>query len=135
MPEENVETVRALIELWNVGDRRVELFPEYCDPAIELEGPLSSVVGEPYRGYAGIERWERDLDEQFAEWRISIDDLRQVGNQVIAFVTVNARGRTSDIALHFASASVAQVGSDHRVTRVRIYPNVTDALKAVGLAE
>jgi hypothetical protein len=53
MPEENVETVRALIELWNVGDRRVELFPEYCDPAIELEGPLSSVVGEPTEATPG----------------------------------------------------------------------------------
>jgi hypothetical protein len=133
--QDHVETVRALIELWNAGDRRVELFPEYCDPAIELEGPLSSVVGEPYRGYAGLERWERDLDEQFAEWRIGIDDVRQVGNQVIAFVTVNARGRASDIALQFASASVAEFASDDRVTRVRIYPDVNEALKAVGLKE
>jgi SnoaL-like domain len=137
MSQEDVEMVRALVGLWNMGDRGAlaRSLTEYCDPAIELEGPLSSVSGEPYRGYAGIERWVRDLDEQFLQWRISIDDVQQAGDQVIAVATVDARGRASDVALHFASATVARFGSDHRVTRVRIYPDVNDARRAVGLVE
>ena len=137
MSRENVEIVRALIGLWNTRDRGAlaRSLADYCDPAIELEGPLSSVIGEPYRGYAGIERWMSDLDEQFAEWRISIDDMRQEADQVIAVVAVNATGRASDIALHFPSAAVAEFGHDHRVTRVRIYSDVDEALKAVGPEE
>ena len=137
MSQENVEIVRALIGLWNTRDRGAlaRSLADYCDPAIELEGPLSSVSGEPYRGYAGIELWVRDLDEQFLEWRISIDDIHQQGDQVIALVAVNATGRASDVALHFASAAVAKFGSDHRVTRVRIYSDVNEALKAIGLEE
>jgi ketosteroid isomerase-like protein len=137
MTQENVEIVRALIALWNTGDRGVlaGALADYCDPAIELEGPLSSVSGEPYRGYAGIELWVRDLDEQFLEWRISIDEMHHKGDQVIAVVTVDATGRASDVVLHFASATVARFGSDHRVTRVRIYSDVNEALKAVGLEE
>jgi hypothetical protein len=52
MSQRNLEAVRALLAGWN---------------AVELESPFSSVVGEPYRGYAGIEQWMHDLDEQFAE--------------------------------------------------------------------
>jgi hypothetical protein len=132
MSWDHAEIVRAIIERWNAGDRRVESFSQYFDPAIELESPLSSVVGEPYRGYAGLERWTRELDEQFAEWRVSVDDLRQIGDQVIAIVSVNARGRASDIALQFPSAIVHHFGNDHRVKRVRIYPDVNEALEAVG---
>ncbi len=137
MSQQNVETVRALIGLWNARDRGAlaRSLADYCDPAIELEGPLSSVSGETYRGYAGIERWVLDLDEQFLEWRISIDDVRHEGDQVIAIVTIDARGRASDVALNFPSASVIEFGTDDRVTRVRIYPDVNEALKAVGLEE
>jgi ketosteroid isomerase-like protein len=133
MSRDRVEIVRTLIERWNAGDRRAESLPEYFDPAVELESPLSSVVGEPYRGYAGVEHWMRDLEEHFAEWRIGVDEVRQTGNQVIAIVTINARGRASDIDLQFRSASVHHFGADHRLTRIRIYPDVNEALAAVGL--
>ena len=137
MSQENAEVVRALIEVWNTRDRGAlaRSLADYCDPAIELEGPLSSVSGEPYRGYAGIERWVRDLDEQFLEWRISIADVHRAGDQVIAVVAVDATGRASNVALHFASATVAQFGSDHRATRVRIYADVSEAFKAAGLED
>ena len=126
--------MRSIFEGRNAGLSFMS-FARYFDPAIELESPLSSVVGEPYRGYAGMEQWRRDVDEQFAEWCMSLDDLREVGNQVVAIGTVNGRGRASGIALEFRSAIVVQFGSDHRITRARIYPDVNEALKAVGLEE
>jgi hypothetical protein len=64
MSQENVEIVRALVDHWNMGVRSA--LTEYLDPAVELESPLSSVSGTPYRGHAGIEQWTRDLDEQFS---------------------------------------------------------------------
>jgi SnoaL-like protein len=131
--QDHVQIVRALIEHWNAGDRGVEAISEYFDPAIELESPFSSVTGEPYQGYAGVEHWMRDLEEHFAEWRIGVDEVRQTANQVIAIVTINARGRASDIDLQFRSASVHHFGADHRLTRIRIYPDVNEALAAVGL--
>ncbi len=48
MPASNVEIVRAFAEQWNAGVRGVPT--EVFDPAVELESPFSSVVGEPYRG-------------------------------------------------------------------------------------
>jgi ketosteroid isomerase-like protein len=135
MSQENVEIVRTLIKQWNAGDRDLARSSEYVDPAIELESPLSSLAGEPYRGYAGIEKWMRDLDEQFAEWAINIDDVRQAGETVVAIVTINARGRASGVPLEFDGASVFDFGSDRRLVRAHIYPDVQEALKVVGLAE
>jgi ketosteroid isomerase-like protein len=82
-----------------------------------------------------MEQWRRDLDEQFAEWRMSLDDVRALGDQVIAIGTVNGRGRASGIALQFRSAIVFHFGSDDRITRGRIFPDVNEALQAVGLEE
>jgi SnoaL-like domain len=135
MSQDHVDIFRALVGRWNAGERDFGSLTDYLDPAIELEGPLSSVVGEPYRGYDGIERWVGDLDEQFAEWSIGLDDVRRAENRVIAIATINARGRASGIALQFTSAAVAHFGSDHRVTRMHIYPNVKEGLEAVGLSE
>jgi hypothetical protein len=135
MSQDRAELVRTLIGRWNAGDHDPESLPEYVDPAFELESPFSSVVGEPYRGYAGIEQWARDLDEQFAGWSIGLDDVRQIGSKVITISTIDARGRVSDVTLQFRAASIFDFGSDGRVTRLRIYSDVEEARKAVGLAE
>jgi ketosteroid isomerase-like protein len=133
MSQENVEIVRALVDNWNAGVR--SLVAEYFDPAVEWESPLSSVFGEPYRGHAGIEQWVRDVDEQFAEWQIDLDAVRDVGNTVFATASIQGRGRASGIAFELAPAIVARFGSDGRITRARIYLDVNEALEAVGLSE
>jgi SnoaL-like domain len=135
MLQDRVQMTRALVELWNTRGRGVERAHELVDPTIELESPLSSVAGEPYRGYAGIERWVRDLEEQFVEWSIAVDDVREIAGQVIAVVTVQARGRASDVPLQFSAASLHTFAPDNRVTRVRIYRDVSEALEAVESGE
>lgn len=135
MSQDNVTVVRTLIDHWNAGDRDLARSSEYLDASVELEGPLSSVSAEPYRGHQGIERWMRDLDEQFDVWTIDIRDVREVGNRVVVTAMINARGRVSGAPLQLDSGSVVDFGADHRVTRVHIYPHVHDALRAVGLDE
>jgi hypothetical protein len=133
MSKENVEVVRALAEHWNAGVRSV--LTEYLDPAVELETPFSSVAGTPYRGFAGIEQWLRDIDEQFSEWQSRHDDVREVGHTVIVIGSVHARGRASGIEFDLPYALVADFGSDHRIIRVRIHTDINAALEAVGLRE
>jgi hypothetical protein len=48
---------------------------------------------------------------------------------------INARGRASGASLDLRSACVVDFGSDDRVMRVRIYPDVDEALEAVGLKD
>jgi hypothetical protein len=112
MSQDRVELVRVLAERWNSGERDFAKLADFFDPAIELESPLASVAGEPYRGYPGMERWAQDFDEHFAEWSVSLDGVRRVGSQVIAIGTINARGQASEIALQLPSATVSQFSSD-----------------------
>jgi ketosteroid isomerase-like protein len=126
-----VEVIRSVYERWNAGSPSDPA--EYCDPSVELESPFSSVVGESYRGYAGIEQWMRDLDEQFSEWRGRLDDVREVGDRVIAIGSVHGRGRASGIEFDLPFAQVWDFTTDHRVTRARIYLDLDAALKAVEL--
>ena len=131
--QENVDVLLAIVEHFNEGDRNVPT--EYLDPEVELDTPFSSVSGTPFRGYAGIEQWLRELDEHFSEWQNRIDEAQEVDKAVIAFGSVHLRGRASDVPLDQAAAWVGFFGPDHRVTRASIYLDRADALKAVGLEE
>ena len=131
MSHENADNARAMLERWTAGDRSAETIARYCAPTIELRSPFSSVIGEPYRGYTGVERWSRDIDDQFAEWSILVDEVRQEGDRVLILSTVEVRGRVSDLAMSFAAAATFEFGTDHRVTALRIYSDVQEALDAL----
>jgi ketosteroid isomerase-like protein len=133
MAHPNVELARALTELWNEGERDVP--EDYLDPSVVLESPFSAVAGEPYRGHDGITRWAREIDEHFAQWHIDLEDVRPVGDAVIAFSRVHGRGRGSGIELDQPAAVVLDFGGDGRITRVRIYWDLAAARAAVGLTE
>lgn len=109
-----------------------EVNPSFGNRLRHAWPPLSGV---PYRGHAGIQQWTLDVDEQFAEWRLELEDVREVGDAVIAIGGVHGRGRASGIVVEFSAATIASFGADGRITRVRIYLDVSEALKAVGLEE
>jgi hypothetical protein len=132
MSKQNVEVVRAFVENWNAGVREVP--GEDVDPGIVLETPFSSVSGKPYRGYAGVEQWLRDVDEQFSVWRIRLDDVRGAGNAVLALGNVHGKGRGSGIEFDQPNAMLAEFTDDHRLLRARIDLDVDAALADFRLA-
>lgn len=134
MSQRNVEIMRALAEKWNAGERDHSLMTEYFDPSIELESPFSSVTGEPYRGHAGMDQWILDVDEQFAQWHLELEEVLDAGDAVVTIGGVSGRGRASGIIVEFPAATVAHFAADHRITRIRIYLDTLEALRAVGLA-
>lgn len=128
-----VELARTLVERWNAGRRGLSDIEELFDPAVEMESPLSQISGGPYRGYAGMERWVEELEKQFSEWHVAVEDVREVDERVIVISAVTARGRASGVALEFPTAAVLSFAADTRLMRVRIYAQVQEALRAVGL--
>jgi len=132
-PHQNVKVALAMVELWNAGQRGSELVEDYCDPAIELRSPFSSVAGEPYRGYDGISKWARDVDDQFSEWRVDVAEARAVGDRVIVVSTIEVRGRVSDLTMSLPAAAIIEFGADRRISRIQIYTDVDEALGIMGL--
>jgi hypothetical protein len=116
----HLEVVQELIERWNRGDRDTGAIGDYLDPAVELESPFSSLAGEPYRGYDGMERWMRDLDEQFAEWMIGLGDIRAAEQRVIVAARVHATGRASEAQLTFPAHAAFDFTAGGRIARIRI---------------
>lgn len=49
-------------------------------------------AGEPYRGHAGIRRYEADLAEHWNELRIELTQIRAAGDAVVALGLVSGRG-------------------------------------------
>jgi ketosteroid isomerase-like protein len=81
--------------------------------------PMTAQVtqaGEPYRGHAGIRRYEEDLAEHWSELRIELTQIRAAGDAVVALGLVSGCGAAGSFAdqpatwvIKFKSGLVAQM--------------------------
>jgi ketosteroid isomerase-like protein len=65
---------------------------------------------------------------------LSLEDERDLDDRVIAIGTATGRGRVNGIVIEFAAALVASFARDGKITRLRIFQDINEALEAVGLA-
>jgi ketosteroid isomerase-like protein len=133
MSQENVETLRRLVDLWAQGPTDVPT--ELVAPDIEFVSPLTSLRGRPYRGYDDAREWLRDVREQFETWEYTVDELREAGDAVLALGHVHLKGRGSGVVLDQEGAWLAHFAADGRVNRMQVFTNRGDALQAAGLSE
>jgi len=128
MSQENVEIVRRLVERWNRGERSAD---DAIHPEIEI---VSRFRPDPYRGRDGLEQWMREIDEQFEEWEIAVDEWRSEGNRVVAIGQLHIRGRIGGIELDPPAAAVVEL-ADNKVFRLQLFGDRAEALEAAGLSE
>ncbi|MGH2924816.1 MAG: nuclear transport factor 2 family protein [Solirubrobacterales bacterium] len=133
MSQENVETLRRLIDLWAEGPTDVPT--DLVAPAIEFISPLTGLRGRPYRGYDDAREWLRDVREQFETWEYTVDELREMGDAVLAFGNVHMKGRGSGLVLDQDGAWLAHFAPDGRISRMQVFFDRDEALEAVGLWE
>ena len=89
---------RKLFDRWNSGNHTID--PELIDPEINLDNPLTPDRTTPYHGYAGIQERIDEVEGQFEDWRLELDDVRELDeNRVLASGVLHAKGRGSDIHL------------------------------------
>jgi ketosteroid isomerase-like protein len=132
MSQERIESVLATIESWNAGE---ELDLEGVQPDFEIISRLSSVQGKPYKGHDGILQWRSDIDEQFTQWRIEMDEVRDLdGNRYLGLGRVHLRGRGSGAEFDQPLAWLFEL-RDGKWSRMSVYANAAEALDAAGLAK
>jgi ketosteroid isomerase-like protein len=131
MSQENVEVVRrALAAL----DRRdVEAYLEVASPRIELINPASSLEG-PAIGHKGIRGFFRELSAYSETSRFQVEEIRSVGDRVLAFFVMTARGQVSEAETSVRVAGVYDF-EDGKIRRAHIFSDRAEALEAVGLRE
>jgi len=100
MSQENVELVRQLVEAFNTQDPEAAgvVLTEDAEwrPAYTGGG---AVEGAVYRGHDGFRRYLEDLSETWKEIEGLIDELREVGAQVLIFARIRFVGRASGLEL------------------------------------
>ena len=126
MSEENVEVFRATYDAWNRSD--FDAWFDNFDPEVRWSALL-----EEFRGLAGIRRawrtWKVEL-----QLKVRFDDIRDLGDSVLALGEVTGTGRITGLNLR---AEIAQLASfrDGRILGFRDFASHAEALEAAGLSE
>jgi len=130
--QENVEVVKRMIDAYNQRD--LAGLEAFSHPDVELDWSASrGFVAGVYRGFDEFERFWRSYFDAFEEMAAEPERFIDAGESVIVPNVVHIRGRDG-IEVSARSAIVFTFRS-HRITRMCLYQETEEALKAVGLEE
>ena len=130
MAQTNIELTRDAYDAINRRD--VEWLIARVDPDVEMH--MFGIAGVPvvYRGAAGIREYFRDMDELWASYEATPEEIRDLGDRVFVIGRQRFRGRASGIEVEERAALVFHL-RDGLVTEMRAYESVEDGLAAAGL--
>jgi ketosteroid isomerase-like protein len=138
--EENVESLRAFLETWNVrgtleawnrGGADVSLL----DPEVTYEDTiLPDHVGETYRGHEGIARATERWLEPYEEVTIKLELIVGEGDRLVSIHRARSRARHTGIEFEMPLAYFWTF-RDGKVIHLRSYLDPAEALEAAGLPE
>ena len=132
MSQGNVEVVKRMIDAYNQRD--LAGLEAFSHPDVELDWSASrGFVAGVYRGFDEFERFWRSYFDAFEEMAAEPERFIDAGESVVVPNTVHIRGRDG-IEVSARSAIVFTFRS-HRITRMCLYQETEQALKAVGLEE
>jgi ketosteroid isomerase-like protein len=103
------------------------------DPEIRFEHRLAALQGS-FVGIADVKRWFADLTEVFESWRIDCEDIRDLGDRVLALGTIRTSGKESGVETELPLAIVAEFRNG-LITDYIDYGDWAQALEAAGLSE
>jgi ketosteroid isomerase-like protein len=96
---------------------------------------VSRILGKAVRGRAGVRRYLREIDEQFDEWTMAIEDWRDAGDCVAALGHVRLHGRRSGVTLDQPVGILFEIRGGQLLRFETFLDEPADALKAAGLSE
>ena len=132
MSQENVEIVRRANAAVNRAD--AASLSELLDDDIawwDREDDLDATV---HRGRDGVSQALIELSDDIADLRVEVKEYIDAGDHVITPVRVTGRGRTSGASFEEDEVHVLKL-REGKVTEVREYRDLREALKAAGLEE
>ena len=130
MSEHDVELTRRFIAAWNTRD--VEAIIAYCGESLEFQ---SRWVDEVYHGHDGFRTFHRDMKDAWGdEIRIEPDAYFDLGEQVLSFYVIHARGEHSVVEVAMPVTGVAR-WRDGLLAYWKSYTHREDALRDLGVSE
>ena len=132
MSQENVETVRRHIEAWNRRDLTTWLDTFRSDAEIDWSRARALIKGV-YRGYGEHVAFWGEFWSTFEDVQLETHGLTEAGSEVLFSNTAHMRGREG-IEVSARSTQVFTV-ENGQITRLRLFQERAEALKAAGLRE
>jgi len=130
MSQENVDRMGGGIDAMNRRDIDAVLVGMH--PEVRFEHRLAALQGS-FVGVESVRGWFADLIETFDTWRISCEDIRDLGDRVLALGTIHATGRESGVETEYPLSVVARY-RDGLLTEFIDYGDRKQALEAAGLS-
>jgi len=131
-PERDMDKARATAERLADSTRDIDAYLACCSENVEL---LGSMAGAEYLGADGIKGFFTEIEDIGPDFWIEVQRVQAIGDSTaIACVRVGATGRASGIVTGAESANVYDF-IEGKISRIRIFLDRDEALKAVGLAE
>jgi ketosteroid isomerase-like protein len=138
MSVENVRVVRRMLGEGNVYAVDADLrswVDEFFAPEIEWHDAPTLPGAAVYHGREAFARHVADYLESWSESRVEIEEVRPVGDRVLARIRYVGVGRQSGIALEDNEVVAVYDVRGGSILRVRHFTNEADALAAAGLPE
>ena len=126
-----MELFQEGIERFNRGDVAGAL--RYNHPEIRFEHRLVELQVD-VTGIDAVRDWYMETTRIFDPWTVDCDDIRDLGDRVLALGTVTAVGKGSGVETKMPFAVVAEF-SDGLVTHFVDYGDREEALEAAGIEE
>jgi ketosteroid isomerase-like protein len=127
MWDERISVVRAFADA--ITERDVEAALELCHPEIEFFSLMAQLEASPYRGFAGIRRYFRDIEATWEEWRVEVEQLLSAPDgRVVIVMSTHMRGRGSGLPFAQRVANVWEF-KDEKLWRATLHRDPADALR------
>jgi len=136
MSQENVETVRRVLEAWNADD--LDAFLAELDPEVEWHPSIEPALegGETaYRGLDGARKaWDDYRGGAWERLTAQIQEIRDLGESVLVLGHLDVTGRTTGIGFHEELGQLISFRGGKSV-RSRDFLSHAETLEAAGLSE
>ena len=136
MSQDNVETLRAFLETWDMEAwKRGEADLSLLDPEVTYEDTiLPDHVGETYRGHEGVIRATERWIEPYEDLTIVLERIVGEGDRLVSIHRARSRARHTGIEFEgpLAYFWTFRNGS---VIHLRSYLDLAEALESARLSE
>jgi uncharacterized protein len=128
MSRENVDLVLTGYEAWDRGDIETAFAP--IDEDFEFhEDPQFPEAGV-YRGREAFRGYFERFREEWDDYRVNAEEVRDSGDKVLAFTHQTARGKASGVQIDLRIAHLWTI-RDGKAVRMQAYFDREEALKAL----
>jgi ketosteroid isomerase-like protein len=131
MSQENVDRFVEVTHAFNRGD--VDAWVGLYDAEVVFEPQVAEMEGA-YVGHDGIRAFIATIGELYERFEVRLDDIRDLGERVLALGSAISIGKGSGIEQDAPLAIVASFRRG-RITHFKDYGDKVRALEALGLLE